>query len=156
MNTRENTYLMLRKKKVAHTWVNRRKQSSDNSLPPFYYSVGSPGEQGKCIYSMMLNNINHQLLHVCWYVIGPFLHCIFLTCIHLRFLFCLLRDLGLSPFCQWIKDGFPPHLSKKRKTRSMMTRSLCFSRREKEIPSRFFPQIILVFRQEIRGYNILS
>ena len=114
MNTRENTYLMLRKKKVAHTWVNRRKQSSDNSLPPFYYSVGSPGEQGKCIYSMMLNNINHQLLHVCWYVIGPFLHCIFLTCIHLRFLFCLLRDLGLSPFCQWIKDGFPPHLSEKK------------------------------------------
>ena len=139
MNTRENTYLMLRKKKVAHTWVNRRKQSSDNSLPPFYYSVGSPGEQGKCIYSMMLNNINHQLLHVCWYVIGPFLHCIFLTCIHLRFLFCLLRDLGLSPFCQWIKDGFPPHLSEKKENPLDDDKVLVFFSSRKRNPVTFLP-----------------
>ena len=119
MNTRENTYLMLRKKKVAHTWVNRRKQSSDNSLPPFIIQQGPKGifpnvstrwcsitlTINYCMYADMSSSI------VCY--------CIFLTCIHLRFLFFLQ---GKAPFfCQWIKDGVP-HLRKPRRP--------CFSRQK--------------------------
>ena len=58
-----------------------------------------------CMYADMSSSI------VCY--------CIFLTCIHLRFLFFLQ---GKAPFfCQWIKDGVP-HLRKPRRP--------CFSRQK--------------------------
>ena len=150
MNTRENTYLMLRKKKVAHTWVNRRKQY----LSPFIIQSGLQGsKQRRVNVSTRWCSIT-LTINYCMYAdmsSVPTLHIFDLHSFTIPF----LPSERPRPFSllsmnkRWVP---PSSLKKKENPLDVDDKVLVFFK----IPSRFFPKIILVFRQEIRGYNILS